>query len=186
MVAAIAGPAAAAPPEVKRLFGCPLDAETKAFRPPDTWARHTLASVGVGVRLPPRWSVEEGPGVATLVDPRKDYRLTLRRARRVGADDLMRARRATEHAELGPSHAGAGCERRLGEALSRATGLRPLLVGVYRRPLLERRRSYAVYAAPADRAVTVILTASWSRRAGGPDLRTVRRLLGGLSGLAAR
>ncbi len=142
-----------------------------------------LAELGVGVRVPAAWGMEVSPELVTLRSPDGGDRLTLRRGRLVGSAHLATVRKSFELRELGPSHAGPGCERTLRERLAPA-GFVALEVGVYARPFGRRQRSYAIFAGLPDGSLTAVLTVRWSSRSKGPDLSFVRRVLGGLRALA--
>ena len=92
-------------------------------------------------------------------------------------------RDAIERVSLGPSHAGPRCSQLLDQRLKGATGLSSVSVGIYGRPLGERRRSYGLYARLPQGTLTAVLTARWSASDEGPDLEIVRRVLGGIRAL---
>ena len=57
---------------------------------------------------------------------------------------------------------------------------RSIQVSTYGRPLGERRRSFALYAHQGTEVFSMVITARWSRKADGPDLPMIRRLLGAI------
>ena len=173
-------PAPASPPPVSTLFGCPLPAEPSAFVPPETWTKHALPSLGVVMALPPQWTIEDRGAVVKAMAPDKRTGVVLRHSRLTEPARLPFLRQTVEHAELGPSFANKACEDRLVTLLAAHAGWDPLQVGVYGRPLGDRRRRVAMFAGLAAGSLTAIVSARWRSRARGPDLPLVRRLLGGL------
>lgn len=172
------------PPAVATLFGCPLAADPEEFQPTDAWPSRALSELGVSVRLPEAWTVEDSPELVVFRSPDGGDRLTLRRGRLVGSAHLATVRKSFELRELGPSHAGPACEQTLRERLMPA-GFLALQVGVYARPFGRRQRSYAIFAGLLDGSLTAVLTVRWSSRSKGPDLSFVRRVLGGVRALAS-
>lgn len=172
-------PEARALPEVDRLFGCPLDAPADQWVPRKGWTRTTLAELGIRLETPGAWALDESPSRASLESASGKTRIRITQSR-LPADKLDTVKRATEQRELGPSHAGPACAEAVARHLAEATGFERVRVGVYGRPLGARQRSYAVYAVHRGAVLTVILTIKWGRRASGPDLEVVRRVLGGV------
>ncbi len=172
--------AEAAPPPVERLFGCPLRAPAEAFRALPEWHRVASGALDVSYATPPGWEATEASEVISIRPAKGGATLTLRRGRLVSPERLAFVRRSVELTELGPSHAGPACERDLVERIAQIAGWERVEVGVYGRPLAGRQRSYALFAALPDGTLTVVVTVTWSKRAGGPDLDLVRRLLGGV------
>lgn len=173
---ALAG-AAPSPPPVERLFGCPLQAPTAGWRAPAKWAAETLDEVRVQAVLPAAWRRSAVPGRVEITSPGGDLNLSVRRGADPSPGGLVALRRGVEASELGPSHAGTACGRALAAEVARVTGLSDVSVGVYGRPLADRRRSYAVFARDRHGPLVGVVTARWSARASGPDLGLVRRLL---------
>lgn len=173
--------ARAEPPPVHRLFGCPLRAPTEAFRPPAEWRVYREGELGLSFAAPAGWEVLRSGAVVSVGAPDGRTTLTLRRGRLVSAERLSFVRRSMELTELGPSHAGAACQGALTEAVAAVAGWSAVQVGVYGRPLAGRQRSYAVFAPLVDGTLTVVVTVTWRSRDRGPDLDTVRRLLGGVT-----
>lgn len=187
-IAAVLSPAApshAAPPPVERLFGCPLRAPAEAFRAPPEWRRVTAKALDVSYATPDGWEASEASEVISVRAARGGATLTLRRGRLVSPERLAFVRRSVELTELGPSHAGPACEQALVERVAQIAGWERVEVGVYARPLAGRQRSYAIFAALPEGTLTVVVTVTWGRRAPGPDLDLVRRLLSGVVPLPA-
>ncbi len=169
-------PAPAEPPAVRRLFNCALEAHPSGFEPRERWQRRPIEALGVAVTVPAGWTIEGGGPVWSVRSPSGRTELSLRMSPRA---TVAETRRALELLELGPTHAGAWCERAVATRLSQVTGLTGVGVGVYRKSLAKRRRRYALYAPVGGGALAVLLTARW-RRDDGPDLEVVRRVLGGV------
>ena len=182
-VCGVIEPAGAALPPVQRLFGCPIASGPEAFTPPKGWSLRLLPALGARVHLPPGWRVQVEGALAVVESPGTNVRLALRRGRLAGADRLDFVRRSVELTELGPSHAGARCEAAVVAALTSLTGWRQLRFGVHGRPLGERQRSWSLFLALGDGALTSVVTVRWRRRDAGPDLAIVRQLLGGIQPL---
>jgi hypothetical protein len=176
-------PAALEPPDPATLFGCPLSADAAAFEPPDAWPVRAVEGMGVTVRLPESWEIETSPELVVFRSRDGGDRLTLRRGRLVGSEQLGTVRRTFELRELGPSHAGPRCEAALRERLAGA-GFAAVEIGVYARPFGRRQRSYATFAGLGDGSLTAVLTVRWAARSKGPDLSFVRRVLGGIRAAA--
>ena len=172
--------ASAAPPPVERLFGCPLLVGAEAFRPLNEWRTRKHDAVATRLSTPADWEIEQAGGVVSARAPHGRLTLTVRRGTLVSPERLDFVRRSVELTELGPSHAGPDCEAGLVRAVRQVTGWSDLQVGVYGRPLAGRQRSYALFVALPDGTLTVVVTARWRKRDAGPDLDTVRRLLGGV------
>ncbi len=180
LLGSLGASSAAAPPPPESLFGCPLAAPMQSFEAPREWQPTAVEGLDLLLDLPPRWELVVDGDVATARPPNRRHRITVRQSRLVSHDRLHYVRRAVELTELGPSHAGERCEESLRTVLRQATGFDPLTVGVYGRPLGERRRSYALFATHGQGTITVVVTVRWGRSDPGPPLDLVRALLGGV------
>lgn len=175
-------PGTQALPDVERLFGCPLDAPSDKWKPRARWHTTQLRELGIALSTPGAWELEGGRSRAILRSGSGNTTLRVTQSQ-LKADKLDTVKRATEQRELGPSHAGPACAEALAARIEEATGLEQIRVGVYGRPLGARQRSYAIYAPHRGGVLTLVLSIQWGRRAKGPDLEVVRRVLGGLRAL---
>ncbi len=176
--------AAAAPPPVHALFGCPLaDGGTgpqgaERWRPPPGWRRIQSEDGGWSVAAPPSWRVTKRPRGLWIESPRGRVRLEASLARPGLSAVAVRA--ALERVRLGPSFAAPPCEARLSTLLAAATGAKAPLVASYGRPLGGRRRSVAAFFTTRRGVLAVTVTARWGRREPGAPWPLLRQLLGGV------
>ncbi|MEC9070878.1 MAG: hypothetical protein VX938_00805 [Myxococcota bacterium] len=172
--------ASAALPSADRLFGCPLAANPSEFIPPSTWAARRVKGMTASLLLPPDWRLEGDRPVARATSADGQTSVSVRRQSLSGSAGLALARSLMEFRELGPSHTGQLCATTLSRQVDGLGLWRGVQVSTYGRPLGERRRSFALYAHRGTEIYSVVITTRWSRKAEGPDLRMVRRLLGAL------
>lgn len=160
---------------------CPLASEVEGFEVPRAWKRHRLRALKLRLSTPPGWTLRERDAGWDLSAPGGQARLRVRRHPNHGANAVSLVRRHLEAWRLGPSVTTPACQQRLRDRLTQVTGWSPLEVGVYRRPLGERRQSYGLFidAGPAG-VVEIRITVYWRDPAPGPPLGLVRALLSGV------
>ena len=177
-VAQATAPEASILPSPAQLFGCPLDEDPSAFVPPAPWSGQRIDELGVTLRLPTDWKVTRRGPVATATSPDGQTTLEVRRQRLGGRPGLAMVRDLLEVRETGPSHAGTLCSDNVTAHLNTGRSWLHAEVGVYGRPLGERRRTYSLFGARPSDVVVILVTTRWRARDPGPDLSLVRRLLG--------
>ena len=167
-------------PNVEALFRCPLEVAQSDFEPPEHWSRVPAPALGLSVRVPTGWSVDQRPGRLEVTAPDQSIRVSVRRGERVDKKNLAAVRRALEASELGASFVHESCAERVTVAIANESPWNALSFGVYGRPLGERRRRVALFGGLDDGSMAAVVSTRWKRGQTGPDWPTVWRLLGGL------
>jgi hypothetical protein len=163
-----------------RFFACPLQGESAAFKTPTHWVQTMVSDTQISISLPPGWKSTEGSIHPRFEAPMGQISITLRRSGPLKLDGLKRLRRVIELTELGPSHAHPRCEKNLGKMIHGVSGWASAQVGVYGRPMGERKRTYALFGTLPKGSLTVLITTRWKSSENGPDLHLIRRLMAGI------
>ena len=173
-------PKVAALPSIDGLFACPLSPEQQSFTTPEGWVAVTETFSGVSLEVPATWTVDHQPHRLEILAPDRSFRVSVRYSARDGAGALEHARRSLEIHELGPPFVNALCSQRVVQAIKHEAPWTQVSFGYYGRPLGERRRRVALYAALKSGSVAVVISTRWPRGKSGPDWSLVWSLLGGV------
>ena len=178
LLVAVPDPSIAVLPSVDQLFSCPLSPEQKSFTAPEPWVALTETFSGVSLEVPPTWTVDRQPHRLEILAPDRSFRVSVRYSARDGEGALEHARRSLEIHELGQPFVNEQCSQRVAQAIKHEAPWTQISFGYYGRPLGERRRRVALYAALKSGSVAVVISTRWQRGESGPDWSLVWSLLG--------
>jgi len=177
---AVPAPSVAALPSIDRLFACPLSPDQQSFTTPESWVGVTETFSGVSIEVPPTWTLDRQPHRLEIVAPDNSFRVSVRHSPREGEGALEHARRSLEIHELGQPFINEVCSQRISQSIKHEAPWTQISFGYYGRPLGERRRRVALYAALKSGSLAVVISTRWPRGQSGPDWSLVWSLLGGV------
>jgi hypothetical protein len=180
LLMAVPEPGAPSLPAVDQLFTCPLNPEQQSFTPPDSWIAVTETSSGVSLQVPPTWTLDRQPHRLEIRAPDKSFRVSVRHSAQERAGGFEHARRSLEIHEMGPPFIHERCSQRVVQAIKHEAPWTGISFGYYGRPLGERRRRVALYAALKSGSIAVVISTRWPRGESGPDWSLVWSVLGGV------